>query len=109
MPVDASCRATWRPTEPTPTTTAWQRASRAGGTRSRCRMSRSASTASEELMKASGKRMGGKLEIRVPGRQCAERRPAVGIIVPAPDGRDLDEGVVLALPPGDFRRERGPG
>src|SRR5207245_9317816 len=45
----------FRSTDPTPTTTAWQRASRAGGTRSRCRTSRSARTASEELMEASEK------------------------------------------------------
>src|SRR4051812_2426157 len=37
----ASCRASWRPMAPTPTTTAWSFASRSGGTRPRWRTSRS--------------------------------------------------------------------
>src|SRR5229473_714839 len=41
VPMAANCSATCRPIAPTPITSAWQFAKRSGGTRSRCRTSRS--------------------------------------------------------------------
>src|SRR2546430_17394535 len=97
-PVAASCNATCRPTVPTPTTTAWHRASRSGGTKSRWRTSRSARSALVELMETLPRGNAVDVSGRRDGAGRARR--------PAPEekgfGRQerqrLDEGVVLLLP-----------